>query len=85
MTKYYFNFTDSFFDNEDAHKAGVKARACIECDTYKQVEELERNARWANKKAGFKQYKRMIITYKPIKNAKYFRYEDYTKLHDDRN
>lgn len=83
MSKYYFNFTDSFFENAPK-SSNIKARTCIECENYKQVEELQRNAEYQNFKAKCKLYKRMTVTYKPIRNAYYSTYDKYIKLHDDR-
>lgn len=81
MTKYYFNFTESEFENAPEY-TNIKARTCIECENYQQVEELQRNAAWQNHKAGYKMYKRFTVTYKPIRNAYYSTYAEYTRLHD---
>ena len=81
MNKYYFNITESAFEHAPKF-ANVKARVCVECDSYRQVEELERNARYINYKSGYKVYKRPTVTRKPIRNAYYSTYAEYTKLHD---
>ena len=82
--KYYLNFTESFFENAP-NGSHIKARTCIECDTYAQVEELQRNATYQNWKYKSKLYKYMTVTRKPIKNAYMSSYEEFTKLHDNRN
>ena len=82
MAKYYFNFTENIFKNPDVPKY-IKARTCVECSSFAQVEELERNLRYKNKKAGYKMYSYPTWTYRPIKNACYMDYEDCLKFHDD--
>ena len=81
-TKYYFNVTERAFEN---NPAGIKARVCIECNSYDEFNELKRNALYRNHQAGIKLYKRITLTYKAIKNAYYDTYENYTKLHDKNN
>lgn len=80
---YYFNFTESEFCTEEARKWGMIGRVCIACETYAQVEELERNATRKNKEAGRKKYQRMTVSRHIPKARHHFStYADYSKLHD---
>lgn len=81
--KLYVNFTESFFVG---NPAGIKEATSIECANDRQATELYNNALSRNRRAKAERrpitYKYVNIALKPRKNAKLFKYEDYTVLQD---